>query len=256
MVTIEYQGRLGNNIIQYLAGYIFAKKHNFKLSTPPSSYSGNFGGFFKFKEFHGERVGDSLVVVNDENFLKLLESDSLGNNHYHFDGFFQTKQFLEKYKTDLLDIFTLHYENTPHDFVFVHYRIGDIIDDRRMLPLEYYKEALDKIKPKGGYISSENINHHFCTQLITEYKLTPYQSDPLSTINFAKNFNNIILSEGTFSWLMGFLSNSEKIYCNSRDYRWCGDINMSNWNNLSWDYCLESIYHSRFLSYYCPIKLK
>ena len=256
MVTLTYNGRLGNNIIQYITAFLFAKKNNFFLNCKPKTNYGDFGEYFKLPISDGQIKGEEIVIVNDENYIKLFESKNLEIKHYHFEGFFQDKIFLEKYRKELLSLFELNYQKKDTNQVFVHYRIGDIIDDRRMLPIEYFYESLDKINPIGGYISSENLSHKFCIQLMKKYNLVEFQSDPLSTLNFAKNFDNIVLSEGTFSWLIGFLSSGKNIFCNERNYKWHGDINFSFWNKLGWDYDQSSIYNSRFLSYYSPTKLK
>jgi hypothetical protein len=41
--------------------------------------------------------------------------------------------------------------------------------------------------------------------------LVSTEESPINTINFAKNFNNLVLSQGTFSWWIAFLSKA-KIY--------------------------------------------
>jgi hypothetical protein len=255
MVTISYQGRLANNIIQYLAGHIFSEKHNLFLKSKPFSSEGNFGEFFNFSNSSGEKIGKGFFLIDDNNFLDFLERDNIPDYHYHFVGFFQTLDFLSKYEKKIKNIFKLNYDQTENSSVFVHYRIGDIIDDRRMLPLEYFIDCLNISKPTNGYISSENLEHKNCITLMDKFNLKPFYGSPMETINFAKNFKKIILSEGTFSWLIGFLSDESQIYCNERDYKWHGKINMETWNKVSWDYRKDSIYNSRFLSYYSPIKM-
>lgn len=255
MVTLKYDGRLSNNIIQYLIAYRFAEKNNLLLNVSPSTIYGNFGSFFNFESPKGSIVGSETIIVDDSNFLDYLTKDEVDPKHYHFQGFFQNKTLFEIDKKNIYNIFNLKNEKIEEDKVFVHYRIGDIINDRRMLPYEYYDDCLKQIGLYQGYISSDSINHPFCEKLIKKYNLIPYQNTPLETINFGKNFKNIILSEGTFSWLIGFLNKGENVYCNERKYKWHGDINMNDWKKVSWDYSEESIYNNRFLKYYSPIKL-
>jgi hypothetical protein len=67
---------------------------------------------------------------------------------------------------------------------------------------------------------------------------------PLETIDFAKNFNNLVLSEGSFSWWIGFLSHANNVYYNERPRFWHGDIFVvSKWKKLKYDWdptCIDT----------------
>lgn len=45
------------------------------------------------------------------------------------------------------------------DEAFVVYRIGDIINSRQMLPIEYYRECLNDLTFSTGYITSDTPTH-------------------------------------------------------------------------------------------------
>ena len=47
MITINYGGRLGNNMIQYSAARLFSNKHKIKLITPPINGDINFTSLLK-----------------------------------------------------------------------------------------------------------------------------------------------------------------------------------------------------------------
>ena len=59
-------------------------------------------------------------------------------------------------------------------------------------------------------------------------------SSEVETIMFGSTCNNIILSGGTFSWLIGFLAvKSEKIFYPEIKEKWFGDIfSFTNWNRI------------------------
>ena len=106
-----------------------------------------------------------------------------------------------------------------------------------MLPFEYYEDALTKINPTSGYITSDTPDHPNVLRLIEKFNLKNYNESPLETIDFAKNFNNLVLSEGSFSWWMGFLSSAENVYYNERPRFWHGDMFViPEWKPLKYDW--------------------
>jgi hypothetical protein len=231
MVSITYAGRLGNNLFQYVAAYIFAKKYNLKISS--SIVENNFD----LPSLAGDVTGGIIVDVDDTNFMSLLESESLTPAHYRFIGYYQNKDFILKYRNEIKSLFKLIFTDISKDEVFVAYRIGDINGERQMLPIEYYQEALRNVNAKSGYITSDTLDHPNVVQLAKEFNLKIYNKSPLETIDFAKNFNNLVLSEGSFSWWMGFLSNAENIYYNERPRFWHGDMFViPEWKALKYDW--------------------
>jgi hypothetical protein len=230
-VSINYKGRLGNNLFQYIAAHIFAKKFNYSIVSTVIE------NCFNLPQSTGLVYKNNTLIVNDSNFLELLNSDSIEPRHYKFDGFFQIKDFVLNYKEEIKSLFELSYDKNNENEVFVMYRIGDIEGIRQILPIEFYEESLKNITFEKGYISSDSPNHPNVISLSKEFNLTIYNNTPLNTINFAKNFNNLILSEGSFSWWIGFLSNAENIYFNQRERFWHGDIFVfPDWKPLHYDW--------------------
>lgn len=257
MVTVDYTGRLGNNLIQYFVSYFFAQKNNLFFNAEPKSHYYNWEHNIQKKVRNFDLKGIENIIINDENFFHFLGKDSVDLKHYHFSGYFQDKKILLPIIEDIKKEFNFDNNTKDHEKVFVHYRIGDIINDRRMLPLEYYMEALDSLKCDSGFISSDSINHPFCVELMNKYNLKPYNTNnPIDVLFFARNFNNIVLSEGTFSWWIGLLSDAKNIICNKRDCFWHGDIFLDEWKKLYWDYDPRFIRERIKLIDYKPIKIK
>jgi hypothetical protein len=80
MVSIIYSGRLGNNLFQYVAAYIFAKKFNLKISS--NIIENKFG----LPTLTGVQNINPTINVDDFNFLSLLDSDYLKPAQYRFVG--------------------------------------------------------------------------------------------------------------------------------------------------------------------------
>ena len=70
MVSINYNGRTGNQLFQYVAAYIFAKKFNLNLSSDIVENN------FDLPSLENGIVGDIKIDVDDSNFMCLLKSDS------------------------------------------------------------------------------------------------------------------------------------------------------------------------------------
>jgi hypothetical protein len=234
MVLINYLGRLGNNMLQYSAAKIFSNKFKIKLLTPPTSGDINFIDIIKTNDDTSFEVySGKTIIVNNQNILELLSNESCEPAIYIFDDFFQIKEFIVTYTEEIKNIF--YSQSNDIDNVFVHYRIGDIEFLKNMLPIEYYIEALEKIGVSGGVISSDSPNHKNVKLLSNKFKLEVIIKPPLETIILGSKYNNLVLSEGTFSWWIGMLSNAENIIYNDRERFWHGDIFCNDhWTKLNY----------------------
>ena len=140
------------------------------------------------------------------------------NNGIFYNGNFQVKEFVLQYRNEILNHFNLEYRNQDNEDLFVHVRLGDV---KSVNPgINYYRNCLNNIKFKNGYISSDSIDSQLVTTLVNEYKLIKFIDDPIKTIDFAKDFKNIILSKGTFSWWIGLLSRSDNVMYPKEKEEW------------------------------------
>jgi hypothetical protein len=121
------------------------------------------------------------------------------------------------------NIFRYRYKN--NNDLFIHIRLGDI-EHTQSSKYEYYDRVISNIKFNKGFISSDSIESETCKKLIIKYKLTVFSFDEVKTIMFGSTCNNIVLSGGTFSWLIGFLAfNSSNIYYPiNQSKAWYGNI--------------------------------
>lgn len=260
MVTIDYgyYNRLGNLMFMWAAAALFCKKHNFKLNMPrelpkfknkpedPEPVSTGFGeadSSIQVQYDFGTRYYENPVItVDNNNYMSLLESNYVLDARYYFQDYFQIKDLLLKYRDEIKTIYKCTPIERDSKEVFVAFRLGDATHSRARLPKEYYDEAVSRLYAdgcKGGYITSENLDHPDVEYLINKFGLQPYTNHtPLEKINFASSFNNLVLSEGSFSFWMGMLSKAENIYINDRRHIWSwhGDIFVfPEWKRLCYD---------------------
>ena len=240
MITIKYRGRFGNNLIQYAAAVILAKKHGLKLETKPySRYSNrgiykttssnknyieiNFGPTFNLQEIDG-KIYENVIELNDKNFLKYLKEHN-EQQGFLLNGFFQTSELLCDYREDILEL----YKPPETDFkpnkndAFIACRLGDcLVTKRKYCSIEYIENQIKKniSSYDNVYITSDTIDHPQLQNIIKRYGLIICEKPIVDKMLFASKFNNLILSAGSFSYWMAYFSKAENITvykCNNHD---------------------------------------
>ena len=235
-------GRLGNLFFINMFLHFMSIKYKLKCSYKKGNVFASFGIHFH----KGENIYNKNLFITEGNFLTIMndishEPSNLILNNIHC----QTKKFClilkEYFYTDEnkkiimnTNIFKNRY-NKNND-LFIHVRLGDVANRLPNID-KYFEEALDREKNKydKAYISSDSIEHEFCIKLIKKYKLIIIKYNEIETIMFANTCKKLILSGGTFSWMLAFFA----FFANTVYYpelvktitqKWYGDIfSFSNW---------------------------
>ena len=239
--TNDHRARLGNLFFLNMCLHMFSLKYDLKCSYKYEKEFNELGINFN----KGNKIYKKNILLTDYNFENVLESDIsprniIINNNVWFhtnrfckmmnDHFERNNKFKKIWNKN---IYKFNYNN--NNDLFIHVRLGDVSE--KTCDLEnYYSKTIESMKFNKGFIASDNINNKLCERLIKKYNLTIIDKNEVETIMFGSTCKNIILSGGTFSWLIGFsaLSNS-KIYYPELDIknRWYGDIfSFSNWNKI------------------------
>jgi len=230
-----HQGRLGNIFFINMFLSFMSQKYNLKCNYKHENKFNTLGIYY----FKGHKKYTTNCLVTDDNFLDLFQNTKLEpSNLIIKNAWFQTKDFcciLQKYfekkrNTAIINknVFKERYNN--NNDVFIHLRLGDVAEKTK-LKKDYYEKILMNMKYDKGYISSDNTHDSFFKELVYKYDLDIVDYDEIKTIMFASTCNNIILSGGTYSWLIGFLAfYSNKIYYPEIKNKWYGDIfSFTNW---------------------------
>ena len=219
---------IGNEFFKGMVLHIVSKNNNLKASY-------NF--YDKFKKLgidffvDGTNEYNEKIALTDETFFDYINTPI--DKNVELQGYFQTKDFaeyLKQYFTEN-DLFEPIKQANPYKYryntnndMFIHVRLTDAAKHNH--GPAYYDHVISNLQYSTGYISSDDIRHPICQYLIQKYNLNIYSSKVVDTIQFASTCKHIVLSNGTFSWLIGFLAFYSSIYYPQPDLQhvWFGDI--------------------------------
>jgi len=229
--TTPNNGRFGNQLIRNLSVSIIAKKFNLYVNYSSYDLFKNLG----LNLFIGENKYNNLIKLTDENYFDILNSEKLESNLDPNNNYFQTKEitnllysYINENKNEIIknNKFNDRYNN--NNDCYIHIRLDDA--EKFNHGYEYYKKALNNIKFDNLYISSDNINHDIIKNLQREYNCILLYLDIIDIIKFASTNKYIILSNGSFSAVIGYLSFFSEVRYPKYNIIWHGDIfSIPNW---------------------------
>ena len=238
--TNTNKGRFGNLFFVNMYLHFLSEKYDLKCNYKFEEKFKKLGIFFN----NGKKMYNKNLLITKNNYFPILDNNYepsniiiTNENWYQSNPFclILQKYFNKKEKKELIkktNIFRNRYKK--NNDLFIHVRLGDISDKTQFL-FPYYEKMLSISKFEKGYISSDSIDSHICKKLIQKYNLKILDLDDIETIMFGSTCNNIIMSGGSFSWLIGFLAFESDFICYP-DYerfenKWFGNIfNFKNWN--------------------------
>jgi hypothetical protein len=227
-----------------MCAHILAKKYDIKMEYGEYEKMTNLGIdlYSNGSNYYGHEMPP--ICITDSNFFHYISSESnILQNLIFADKYSdlekplyaQTKGF-SMYLNDYFfkhHLFDQIFKSNPHvsrykknNDVYVHIRLGDA--SKYNPGYKYYDYVLSKIDFNQGYISSDSIDDTICQKLIKKHHLIIYDKGEVETLHFASTCKTLILSNGTYSWLMGFLAPFSQVYYPEIIHNWHGEIFVFN----------------------------
>jgi len=232
--TTGTNGRLGNQIIRNLAVSHIAKKHNLKVNYHNHALIQKLG----IHLYSGNKAYWTTQELNDQNYFSVYDGH-LKSNLNPNNAYFQTKDITNLLYRHIQDMKENIMEKNPfrerynanHD-LFVHIRLTDVA---HFTPgLDYYLNGIQRIPHDNLYLSTDQPNHPIVKTLLgLNAKLIEY--DEITTFQFASTCKHVLLSHGSFSAMIGYLSFFSNVYYPEYDpdKRWYGDMfSIEKWIKL------------------------
>ena len=234
--TMNSSGRLCNQVIRNLCVSIVAEKHKLCVTYSSHELINRLG----ISLFSGQYRYSNTMNLTDDNYFEVLDKESLFSNVYAHGTFFQTKEisqflfnYLNDHKQKVIDANPFKERYNNNNDCFVHIRLGDTVQWNP--GVEYYKKALADISFDCLHIGTDSPDHPIIKELLSIYasaSVVPYAE--VETIQFGSTAKHIVLSHGSFSAVIGWLSFFSTVYYpDYKGVKWYGDMfSISGWNRV------------------------
>lgn len=224
-------GRLGNQITRNLATSIIAKKFNLYVEYSDNENMEKLG----LNLYVGNNKYKNTIKLTDNNYFDILKLNKLESNIDPNFDYFQTKKITNYIHIHLKNNRRIIIDRNPfknlynkNNDCFVHIRLAGV--EKFNPGFKYYDDIISKINPNKIYIASDKRKHDICKKLKDKYKpkVIIMDKDLLKIIQFGSTCKYVILSYGSFSAFIGYISFFSKVYYKKIDEK------------TSWDYKAKS----------------
>lgn len=234
-ITTEY-GRLCNQIIRNLCVSLVAEKNDLYVQYASYDRIRRLG----IPLYIGNQSYQSTIDLTDDNFFDILAIDNIHANVHANSHFFQTEEITNFLKSYLHRNIQSIMNVNPHkdryqknNDCFVHVRLSDTAE--RNPGITYYRKAINSIQYDTLYIGTDQPDHPIILELVAEYNARVVEYDEVETIQFASTNKHVILSHGSYSAVIGYLSYFSDVYYPMYEpsKQWYGDMfSIPQWTRI------------------------
>lgn len=230
MTTTNNNGRLGNQIIRNLAVSLIAEKHDLHVHYYNEPLIRKLG----IKLFSGSKSFSKIIPLTDANYFSIYNCENLNANLNPNHDYFQTLPITnllhtylhsDKIKANIIESNPFNARYNANNDLYLHIRLSDV--KQHSPGINYYMKTIKNINFDNMYISTDEKSHNIIKEIIKAYPTAKIlECDEITTFQYASTCKNIILSHGSFSALIGYLSFFSTVNYPEYDLNnmWYGDM--------------------------------
>lgn len=227
MLTVNFQGGLGNQLFQIATGYATAKSLGYNFYIVKNNFLGCGQGSHPSKYYDSIYKNipmiDALHIdtnIHEESFLYKSIRHRIPNGVTCLNGYYQSDMYFKDYSAEIKELlrpdeFQSKYPEllVDHDYCFIGVRRGDYINPsiaaiHNPCGLPYYTAAMQKMNKERYYIASDDIA--WCRQQFIGPEYRFIEADDIETFYTMALFRNYIIANSTFHWWGSFMSIYDK----------------------------------------------
>jgi hypothetical protein len=231
--TVGGLGRLCNGIIRNIAVSLIAEKHDLSITYQYANEMNTLG----LRLFSGRKVYPIMIRLKDINYFDILQKKFLTAtlNITSTESYLQTPEIVAlvyKFLHRGIVVQSLIASNPyaarfrNNNDTFVHVRLTDA---KQYSPGSvYYLKAIAATTFTTVYIASDDFEDTVIKEIVDVYPNAVFVSkNEIETIQFGSTCKNVILSQGSFSAVIGMIAFFSTVYY--PPFRkgmkpWCGDM--------------------------------
>ena len=262
----------GNKLLQYCFARSLGRELDYFVKCRQLPYLKNSGNF----NYEGTKIFEPVVQIGHHSkyrhYVDIEELKDMTPCSFNIRSYLEYYPNIEKYKneivtdwcyihnnmtsddlTPLRNNFKQHDGNrfTPVDIesitsndLVLSIRLGrDYLGQHRyrLLTGDYFKIILDNTEYDRVFITSQDPYNNILADLLPYNPVYLDHTNAINTFNFVRLFNNIALSQSTYSWWAAYLSDADNIYFPiTKDGPWSYGINQrSKWKDFRHDLMVD-----------------